>query len=64
LLWFSGSTVLFDFTKGKAVQLSVVAEKNSVAAVSFLQRHHDVASAASPQCQAQDFTKTLPSGWQ
>ena len=35
--------VLLDFANGKGVQLAVVAEENSVASVSLLQRRHDSA---------------------
>ena len=55
--------VLLDFTNGKGVQFAVVAEQNSVTAVSFLQRCHDAAlrsiTPTSGKCLYQNFTKRL-----
>jgi hypothetical protein len=55
--------VLPDFTNGKAVQFAVVAEQNSVAAVSLLQRCHDAAlrsiTPTSGKPLYQNFTKRL-----
>ncbi len=53
--------VLLDFTNGKGVQLAVVAEQNSVTAVSLLQRRHDAVlrsiTPMSGQPLYQNFTK-------
>jgi hypothetical protein len=48
---------LLDFANGKSVQFAVVAEQNSLAAVSLLQRCHDAAlrsitpTSGRPLCQ-------------
>ena len=53
--------VLLDFANGKGVQFAVVAEQNSVAAVSFLQRRHDV---GPPQHHSNIRQTTLPKFYQ
>jgi hypothetical protein len=60
---FGFGFVLLDFTNGKAVQFAGVAEKNSVAAVPFLERCEVAASAAPLQYHVNAFTRNLPSLW-